>query len=321
MRKILSADIGGTNSRFAYFKCGSDDRLSLVESKWLKTRGASSFADLLNQLKAREFSLPFEQVEAAVFAVAGPVERGTYSKPPHIPWGIDVSNVCDEFGLKKCELINDFVAQAYACRSPVIQSAERIVPGDIRPEAALVVIGAGTGLGQAALLPCRDGGYVPLPSEGGHTSFPFESEKEFGYMEFLLKTLEVPYVTTETVVSGRGLSLLHQFLTGERLEPAQVASRLREDSEVLRLMARFYGRVCRNYAFQFLARGGVYIAGGVAAKTPIIVTHGAFVSEFHRAETNMFHVLKHIPVFLNSNEESGLWGAALRGMHQLQMAP
>jgi glucokinase len=212
------------------------------------------------------------------------------------------------------------VAQAYACRSPVIESAQQIVPGDIQPEAPLVVIGAGTGLGQAALLPCNDRGYVPLPSEGGHTSFPFESEEEFGYMKFLLKTLEVPYVTTETVVSGSGLSLLHQFLTGEKLEPAQVASRLRVDSEVLHWMARFYGRVCRNYAFQFLARGGVYIAGGVAAKTPILVKHDTFLSEFHRAERDMFHVLKHIPVFLNSNEESGLWGAALRGVHQLQIA-
>lgn len=319
MKNILSADIGGTNSRFAYFKCRSDDHLSLVESKWLKTREASSFAELLNQLKASDFSLPFDQVEAAVFAVAGPVEGGTYSEPPHIPWVIDVSNVCDEFGLKRCELINDFVAQAFACRSPVIESAQQIVAGDIHPEAPLVVIGAGTGLGQAALLPCKGRGYVPLPSEGGHTSFPFESEKELGYMKFLLKKLEVPYVTTETVVSGGGLSLLHQFLTGEKLEPAQVASRLKEDSEVLHWMARFCGRVCRNYAFQFLARGGVYIAGGVAAKTPILVTHAAFVSEFHRAETNMFHVLKHIPVFLNSNEESGLWGAALRGVHQLQL--
>jgi len=51
------------------------------------------------------------------------------------------------------------------------------------------------------------------------------------------------------------------------------------------------------------------------------VTHEAFLNEFHRAETNMFHVLKHIPVFLNSNEESGLWGAALRGAHQLQLDP
>jgi len=321
MRNILSADIGGTNSRFAHFTCQSDNQVSLVESKWLKTRDAASFPELLYRLQSSAFSLAFDQVEAAVFAVAGPVEGGTYSKPPHIPWRIDVSNLRDEFGLKRCELINDFVAQAFACRSPVMESARLIVPGDIRPDAPLVVIGAGTGLGQAALLPCDGSGYVPLPSEGGHASFPFESEKELGYLKFLLKRVEAPYVTTETVVSGRGLSLLHQFLTGEKLEPAQVASRLNENSEVLHWMARFYGRVCRNYAFQFLARGGVYIAGGVAAKTPVLVTHEAFLNEFHRAETNMFHVLKHIPVFLNSNEESGLWGAALRGAHQLQLDP
>ena len=321
MKNILTADIGGTNSRFAHFQCEMGNKLTIIESKWLKTRDTASFSGLLNRLKATDFSLPFDQAEAAVFAVAGPVEGGKYSQPPHIPWGIDVSNACNEFGLNRCELINDFVAQAFACRSPVIESAQQVVPGDICPEAPLVVIGAGTGLGQAALVPCNGGGYVSLPSEGAHASFPFESKKEFSYMQFLLEKLESPYVTNEAVVSGTGLSLLHQFLTGEKLEPAEVASGLREDSQVLLWMARFYGRVCRNYAFQFLARGGVYVAGGVAAKTPILVTHEAFASEFHRAETNMFHVLKDIPVFLNSNEESGLWGAALRGAHLLQMGP
>jgi glucokinase len=321
MKDILSADIGGTNSRFAHFQYEVENKLTMIESKWLKTREAGSFSALLNRLKASDFSLPFDQVGAAVFAVAGPVEGGRYSQPPNIPWEIDVSNVRNEFGLKRCELINDFVAQAFACRSPVIKSAQQIVPGDICLEAPLVVIGAGTGLGQAPLVPCNGGGYVSLPSEGGHASFPFESKKEFSYMKFLLEKLEGPYVTTETVVSGRGLSLLHQFLTGEKLEPAEVASGLREDSQVLLWMARFYGRICRNCAFQFLARGGVYIAGGVAAKTPMLVTHEAFVDEFRRAETNMLHVLKDIPVFLNSNEESGLWGAALRGVHQIQMAP
>ena len=74
-------------------------------------------------------------------------------------------------------------------------------------------------------------------------------------------------------------------------------------------MARFYGRACRNYALQVLARGGVYISGGVAAKVPALISHPEFELQFRNSNT-LRTILASIPVFLNTNEESGLWGAA-----------
>ncbi|OPX39999.1 MAG: hypothetical protein B1H11_01470 [Desulfobacteraceae bacterium 4484_190.1] len=285
MIKILSADIGGTNSRFAYFRYDENKKLGLIETVWLKSGEAVSFADLISKLKKSDFSLALEEAGMAVFAVAGPVEQGCYSAPPYIPWDIDISNANKDFGLRRCTLINDFVAQAYACRSPMIESAQDVVPGKIDPNAPLIVTGAGTALGISALVPLISGGYIAIPSEGGHASFPFESEPEFKYMKFLLKELGTTYITANTVVSGKGLSLLHQFFTGEKLEPAEVTKCLNEESEVLINMARFYGRICRNFALQFLAMGGVYISGGVAAKLPELVTHKEFAKEFHRSET------------------------------------
>ncbi|MBI4763794.1 MAG: glucokinase [Deltaproteobacteria bacterium] len=317
MKKILAADIGGTNSRFAYFQWADDQFLSLVESKWLKTREVSSFGRLLNQLQSSTFPLPVREADIAVFAIAGPVEQGRFSHPPYIPWEVDLSNADQKFGLKQWELINDFVAQAYACRSPIIEAALQIIPGEVDPTMPLVVIGAGTALGQAALVPdCRDG-YEAFPSEVGHTPFPFVSGEEFGYMNFLLREGKDPYVLANTVVSGKGLSLIHEYLTGEKLEPAEVAVKLREDSETLTWMARFYGRACRIAALQVVARGGVYVAGGVAARTPQLVTHPSFKAEFTYSKT-MESLLNKIPVFLNVNEESGLWGAALRGVQRLK---
>jgi glucokinase len=292
MKNILAADIGGTNSRFAYFRVDTNRNLSFVESKWLKTRNSESFSDLLNQLSSSDFTLPLDEADAAVFAVAGPVEQGTYSKPPNIRWEIDMS-------------------------SPVIESAQQVVPGKIEPTAPLAVVGAGTGLGQAALAPQLSGGYVAIPSEGGHASFPFETQSELVYMDFLLQQIAAPYIRTEVVVSGKGLSLVHQYLTGKRLQPAEVAAELNKECETLNWMARFYGRVCRNYALQILALGGVYIAGGVAAKIPTLVTHQEFMKEFRRSET-MGHVLEKIPVLLNTNEESGLWGSAVQSLELLR---
>jgi glucokinase len=312
MKSILAADIGGTHSRFAHFTIDPGGTLALVETRWIETHRATSFSHLLNLLQQTEFSLPVNACDAAVFAVAGPIEKGVYSNPPNIAWDIDVSDSAKRFQLKRCFLINDFAAQAYACRTSILESERQIVPGEIDHTAALAVIGAGTGLGMAALMPDGAGGYLAVPSEGGHGAFAFETPAEFDFMKFLIDELGGTYVETEWVVSGRGLSRVHQFLCGEKLGPAEVAAGLTRDSETLRWMARFYGRACRNYALQVLARGGVYIAGGLAAKIPDMVTHPEFGQQFQNSKT-MAPLLDKIPVFLNSNEESGLWGAAFFG--------
>lgn len=307
---ILAADIGGTNSRFAYFNLDEKGTLTLNDTCWIETRQSTSFPHLLGLLNRSEFSLPIDQSDITVLAVAGPIINGVCSNPPNIPWDIDLSGSIKDYNLRRCLLINDFAAQAYACRSPIIRSAGQILAGQIDSSATLAVIGAGTGLGMAALTPDGTGGYVAVPSEGGHSALPFELPAEFDFMKFLIHELGVSYVETEFVVSGRGLSLIHQFLTGEKLTPAEVGTNLSQDSKTIQWMARFYGRACRNYALQVLARGGVYIAGGVAAKVPALVTHPEFKLQFRNSKT-MGAMLESIPIFLNTNEESGLWGAAL----------
>jgi len=313
---ILAADIGGTNSRFAHFKVVGAKKLELKKTQWLMTKEAPSFGSLIADLKENNFSLQPDKADIAVIAVAGPVERGVYSSPPFIAWDIDIANAQTDFGFRRCLLINDFVAQAFACRSPIGVNAQQILSGHIVPDATAAVIGAGTGLGKAALIPDGLGGFAAVPSEGGHTNFPFVSKKECDYQDFLIRELGEVYITGNTVVSGRGISLLHLFLTGEKLDSKEVISRLVPGSEILKWAARFYARVCRNYALETLSLGGLYIAGGVAARTPELLTHEAFATEF-RSSPTMSKILEHIPVLLIANEESGLWGAAVLGLQTL----
>jgi glucokinase len=319
MPTILTADIGGTHSRFAAFRVGADRQLTLIRSLWLATTEFDSMKAMLDRLDNEDFDLPASAADVAVMAVAGPIINETYSNPPNIAWDIDLTELAVAVGLRKSALINDFVAQAFACRSPVMDAARRILPGTIDPAAPLAVIGAGTGLGQAILIPLENGSFAALASEGGHASFPFESATEAQYMAYLLRETGESYVRVETVVSGSGLSRLHHFLTGERLEPAEVASGLTDESRTLRWMARFLGRISRNYALGVLAFGGVYISGGVAAKLPALVTHPEFARTFRNADA-MAPLLDRIPVYLNTDEESGLWGAAMKGLQLLPEA-
>jgi len=148
-----------------------------------------------------------------------------------------------------------------------------------------------------------------MPSEGGHIAFPFMGGREEEYRSFLLEATGHPYLTPNTVVSGGGLSMLHRFLTGEALSPREVVEKLEPGSETLQWAARFYGRVARDFALETLALGGLYIAGGVAARTPAIVKNDTFRDEFLTSPA-LADLLRSIPVYLQKNQESGLWGAA-----------
>ena len=316
-KKILTADIGGTNSRFGYFETDGEERLALVQSKWFRTGDVKSFTHLIAVLNESDFPLKPFDADMTVVAVAGPVENGVYSAPPLIPWDIDITNAGENYGLRRCVLINDFIAQAFATRSPAGKSARKILPGNISSEGTVAVIGAGTGLGKAALVPDETGGHIAVPSEGGHASFPFVSDIELKFQRFVMQELGEEYVTGNHIVSGKGLSLIHHFLTGEKLETDAVMARCTSASETLAWAARLYGRACRNYALEVLSLGGMYVAGGVAAKLPAMLTHKAFSEEFLMSKT-MSRILAHIAVSLITNEESGLWGAAVLGQQILK---
>jgi glucokinase len=317
MKHILAADIGGTNSRFAHFETDLESTLALVDTRWLPTADAESFAQLLAQLRSSDFSLPSDEADIAVIATAGPVEHASYSAPPYIAWDIDLAGeaVADTF--QQAILINDFVAQAYACRSPVGQSARAIRPGETIAGGTIGVLGAGTALGKAILVPLSGGEWLALPSEGGHGYFPFISQRESAFQQFYREKSGQNHITGNLVVSGRGLRYIHWFLTGQDLTPEQVTTRLSPTSETLAWAARFYGRACRDFALAVLACGGLYIAGGVAARTPEMLTHENFRKEFLDSPT-MGHVLARIPVFLIGDQDSGLWGAALYGQQLLR---
>lgn len=313
---ILTADIGGTSSRFAHFTGDSPESLTMRDSVWLETAKSTSFGDLLDMLGGSGFKPLPPDADMVSLALAGPVVGGLKSYPPNISWDLDLSNAKHDYGFERFALINDFTAQAYACRSPAVADAAVILPGRVDENAVVSVIGAGTGLGKAALVPDGRGGYIALPTEGGHEVFPFVDEREFAFHGFMQRVLGRRQIIGDLVVTGLGLSMVHRFLTGRELSPAETASSLESNPETLEMFARFYGRACRNFALGVLAQGGLYVAGGVAAKNPGVIDNDHFKSEFRDSETHS-KLLANIPVFLNANQDSGLFGAAVLAIQKL----
>lgn len=313
MSRILAADIGGTNSRFAEFACrGRADNLELVDEVWIPTNQANSFSELLSLLEASKLSLKISDAEFVVLAVAGPVAEASRVSPPNIPWSVDLKDVPSESVL----LINDFLAQAMACVSPLgIKEAKLVhsTTSDSRELLLRAVLGAGTGLGKALLVPDKKGFWTALPSEGGHAGFAVEEDDEFEVYKFIKAKLNTAYVSWEEFLSGRGLSHIHEALTGSCLESQEVAAQFDSASKTQTLFSRFLGRACRNYVLETLALGGVYIVGGIVSKNPGILEHPDFIKAFREAGKHS-DLLSQVPVYLLNNEDSGLWGSAYYGI-------
>lgn len=311
-------DIGGTQCRLARF--GEDGPQPELEA--VQVRATADMPDTDALLRAWEEALttPLSAARALVMGVAGPVSPEGAARLSNAALTVDPRAVSARFGLRRCLVVNDFVTEAWACLTPAGAGAVRLF-GPCRPaptaadgpEAGPVaVLGAGTGLGAAWLVPGRDAAGRPcrraFPSEFGHAPFPFEGREEQEFAAFAREALHRRTLCADDVTSGRGAALLYAFLCGERLPEAEAAARLCAHEEGLRWYARFLGRVCGQWALATLCRGGLYLTGGMVLRNPGVTEHPAFREAFLLAPE--LGVLEQVPVARFATPYSGLWGGA-----------
>ena len=345
MSIILAADIGATNCRFALFQADRDTPgaplLRMLREKWVAGADYAEFRHALRILRVREADggPPFlddsEKPVIAVLAPAGPIEGDT-CRLSNLPWVIRGRDVREELGAARVALINDFAAQAYACLMPDHMDAVEVLPGGVMEGASVAVVGAGTGLGHALIMngaaTAFPGGDAPdpeakarllrgmrrakvLPSEAGHSDFPFAGGREQDFADFVRRSAGIDRIIGDTVVTGSGLAHIYAFLTGERLPPHEVPARLDACPEALEWFARFYGRGCRNYVLSTLALGGLYVTGGMALRAPVL-EHPVFAEEFHHSAAHG-PLLRKVPIWHIRKAQAGLWGAAVYGMLEM----
>lgn len=332
--RILAADIGGTHSRFGLFE-ESGGRLHLLSMGRVPSAGPD-FAAVLDALTLAHPDLMPDRADRAALAVAGPVTAPGRVQLSNLPYVIEAEQLRRRAARPDLPvlLINDFEAQALACLTPVMDGALPLFGGDgaaptgekerfVFPgqgeRSPCLVVGAGTGLGMAMLMPdgAAPGSARVWPSEGGHAVFPFVEngeDEELAFGRFAAARRGVAAARGDDILSGPGLALLHEFLTGRPLEPAELtAAPDFKRSATCRMFARFYGRFCRNMALITLARSGLVITGGLASRCPALIRHPAFRAEFLAAPGQYRGLLNSVPVWHNADPLAGLWGAALAG--------
>ncbi len=316
---IICADLGGTNSRFACFTL-ENQGVILRSQHICPTSTLKNTHDVLAAIEHMDIALDARHMYC--FGMAGPVEEnGLCASLTNAPLHVDFQHVPWVRQGKNFLLVNDFALQAYASFAPNV-TCSLILPAQenqdsIQKKAVRGILGAGTGLGTAALIPAKSGGYSIMQAEGGHADFPFLYAAEQDFAQFAMKQLQQSRLSAEDILSARGVSLMYAYVHNVSVNPKEAAAAFNDaTSPVLELYARFLGRFCRHWALNTLCFGGLYLGGGVLMKNPAIVHSGYFSQEFYACPSVMYAILQKVPVLLMQHEFAGLWGAAyLAKMH------
>jgi len=300
---ILCGDIGGTKTLLGLAQDGE-----LLAHRRYANADFPDFAAVLAAFLADTQTDPAE-VGGGCLALAGPIaDDGRSAHLTNLPWAIDSVALSSRFGLPRLQLANDFAAAAMGAVTSSQAQRFTLQQGQPLATAPCLVVGAGTGLGMAIVLPQGDSWRI-LPGEGGHVAFAPADEAQAALWTFLNR--RHGRVTWERVVSGPGLSAIHEFLTGIALAPEQIAAIAAADSAECRSLELFlaaYGAFAGDMALACLARGGVFLAGGIAAKLLPHLQHSGFLAAFN-AKAEHAAIATRMPVHVATDPLLGLRGA------------
>jgi glucokinase len=335
MTYLLAGDIGGTNTRLRLVRAESP-ALSEFEHSYPSQAYPHLVAIVREFIATAQTQLATEiQLPAACLAIAGAViERASYL--PNLDWHINADQLQQALNISHVELMNDFVAIGYGIPHLQPEDLQTLQIGKLQLNSPKAVIGAGTGLGEGFLI--HNGtGYQVIPSEGGHTDFAARSIQEFGFVQYLCNQLQIDRLSNDRVISGPGIVAMYQFLrdtakfsenpeianvvglwesqTEKLADPAALISAMaiaKTDALAQATMQMFisaYGTEAGNLAIKILPYGGLYIAGGIAAKNLPLLTDGTFITAFNH-KGRVSDLVGNIPVYAILNPQVGLIGAA-----------
>lgn len=338
MKYLLAGDIGGTNTRLRLVRA---DTLELVKCIEYSSPAHSDLAQIvgkfLDEVQTELGEKP--SVSVACFGIAGPIVDRTCTTSNLAHWAlIDADELQRTLNIPHVELINDFVAIGYGISQLPPSDLYTLQTGKIQPQAPKATIGAGTGLGEGILV--HDGTeYLVLATEGGHSDYAARSIQEFEFVQYMCQTYHLDRLSYDRVVSGPGIVAFYQFLrdttnlaenpdvasvvklweaqTEKSANPAQLISAMaiaKTDQlceNTMRMFISAYGAEAGNVALNLLAFGGLYLAGGIAAKNIPLLTDGTFLTAFSQ-KGRMKELMAQIPIYVILNPQVGLIGAVAR---------
>ncbi len=308
---VLVGDIGGTHSRLELVRL--TDSPQVLQARTYHNDDHPDLGAIGREFLRQSSVAP----DLACLAVAGPVMDNCMNLTNR-DWRVSGAELAAQLGVPRVYFINDLEAVGYGLQCLQPEDWVVLQAGTVVPQAPIGVVAAGTGLGECFLT--WDGQtYRVWPSEGGHTDFAPRNDRELGLWQYL--HAKFGRVSVERVVSGPGLCNIYNYLAQVFPEqakpellaaqnPALITQNVHDPlcSQAVDMFIANYGSEAGNLALKLLARGGIYLAGGIAPQLVTRFQQGGFLRAF-LDKGRMGPLLEHIPVFLVTNPRVGLLGA------------
>jgi glucokinase len=252
-----------------------------------------------------------------VLACAGCVIDGIVIND-NLPWRVNIGHLRRSLQLDDLALINDFEAVAHGIHYLDPDATMRLPRTPVvAPQGIQVVVGPGTGLGSAVLLPDAPGSGV-LGTEAGQMALAPHDALEDKVLSVLAR--KGGYVSYEQVLSGPGLVTLYRTLctlqgaNASLDSPAAVTRAARTHGDPLayrtvQIFCAMLGGFVGDLAMACGASGGVWLAGGILPRIRQLLARSSFVERFHD-KGSMRTYLERISVRLMEHGQLGVIGAA-----------
>lgn len=318
--RVLVGDVGGTHARFAVVNTARQP-FQVTEHEEIETTQAGDFQTALNRYLDHLGSdhLGSHRPSTVSIAVAGPVTDGKV-RFTNSGWEISEQEL-HALGFSRALLINDFAALAFSVTT-LPETAFRNIgpPQEGLLDQPITMLGAGTGFGVSCLARFR-GRAVPLATEGGHIGFAPRGNQQMEVVRVL--GTRFGHVSVERVLSGPGLQNIYgalQEMAGAawpRVTAEQISERAEQGDTGCRaaqdMFCAIYGAVAGDFALAHGARGGVYIAGGIASKIEAFLQRSNFRAAFED-KGRLSDYVKPIPTKLIIEPNAAFFGAALASL-------
>jgi glucokinase len=202
-------------------------------------------------------------------------------------WAFSISELRQQLGFQRLDVFNDFTANALALRRLKPDDRRQVGGGSPVADAPIGILGPGTGLGVSGLIPAKDGSWMPLTAEGGHSTMSPASEREAMVLNLMRKRFE--HVSAERCLSGQGSVNLYNALCeldglpASSYAPAEIWQNAATDKhckEAVEMFCAMLGTVAGNLALTLGAHGGVFIAGGIVPRMGSAFDLSEFRSRF-----------------------------------------
>lgn len=312
--------MGGTHTRLATFRRTKGRPEKVRERTWPSAE-LDGLVGVLEEYLGNEDTRP----QGACLALAGPLENGAV-RFPNLGWKVRRDDLAEATGIASLSLLNDFDAVGHGVLLLEGDELAELQEGNPDLDAPVAVVGAGTGLGVAYLDPSGERPRV-YSSEGGHADFAPRDELERGLARYLAG--QHGRASWERVLSGHGLVEIYRYLasTGFAQERSAIRVEMSEEDpagvvsehalahddrlceQAVELFVSAYGALAGNVALTVGARGGVFIAGGIAPKILDAIRNGPFLESFLE-RGRMRGYVEDIPVSVVLSGDVGLLGAA-----------